>query len=257
MNKTKEYISILISSLLVSQSCMYAQNSYAWRGVATEVTQWLNFGVLSAKYAKQVQSYITQISQFQNEVQQYMNMIKNTVNLPNELWHDFAGQVSQVATIYKKVRGITDTLMNADDELKQIYKNYDFYRIKNMGVKDYFLQYGNWNKTNSVMYERMMSMLGAQASGIEDEQHIVEKLLKANKGDTGQKQALQIGNELTGMMIQQLQQLRQLIMGQNELVAKVKAQEEQEKAATKAAEERMFRSLKQDKWTIEGDEQGY
>jgi type IV secretion system protein TrbJ len=226
---------------------------FAWNGVATEWTQWMNFGALSLKYIKQVQSYITQLNQFQTEVQQYVNMAKNTVNLPNEIFHKFAGNLSQIATIYKKTRLISDTLMGADDELKKIYKNYDFYRIKQMGVKDYFLQYGQWNRSNSNMYERMMGMLGAQASGIDDEQYILQELLKANKSDTGQKQALQIGNELTGMMINQLQQLRQLIMGQNELVTKVKAQEEAEKAASKAAEEKMFSSLQKDKWTIIGD----
>jgi len=92
---------------------------------------------------------------------------------------------------------------------------------------------------------------------MENENDIINQLLEANKGDTGQKQALQIGNELTAMMIQQLQQLRQLIMEQNELQAKVRAQEEAEKARSIALEEKMFRSLKQSKWTIEGNEQGY
>jgi P-type conjugative transfer protein TrbJ len=257
MHKLKETIIILTTSIVYSTSMLNVQNAYAWRGVATEFTQYLNFGKLSLQYAKQVQSYITQLNQFQNEIQQYINMVKNTVNLPNEIWAGFAGQVSQIATIYKKSRNIASTLMHADDELKQIYKNYDFYRINKLGVKDYFLQYNSWNKSNSAMYDRMMQLIATQATSFEDENEILRQLLNANKSDTGQKQALQIGNELTAMMIQQMQELRKLIMGQSELQAKVQAQEEAEKARSKAQVEKYFAPLKQESAVIYGDEEGF
>ncbi len=257
--KRKKYLFVLlVCNAFVTNSLLYTQHAYAWRGVATEVTQWLNFGQLSFQYAKQVQQYATQLTQLQNEIQQYINMVKNTVNLPNELWAKFAGQISQIAGIYKQTRQIANTLMNADDELKEIYKNYDFYRIKNMGVKDYFLQYGNWNKSNSDMYARMMQMLSVQSSSLEDESAVLKELIQANKSDTGQKQSLQIGNELTGMLIQQMQELRKLIMGQNELFTKVHAQEEAEKAMSKAAVEKYFAPLKQSgSAVIYGNEKGY
>jgi len=232
--KLKQPIILLVSTIISSSSLFGVSNAYAWRGVATEVTQYLNFGKLSMQYAKQVQQYTTQLNQLNTEIQQHLNMIKNTVNLPNEFWATFAGKIAQVVQIYKDSTGIAGTLMNADDELKQIYKNYDFYRIKNMGVKDYFLQYAYWNKSNSAMYSRMMKLLGVQASSLDNEQQVLKELLDANRGDTGQKQALQIGNQLTGMLIQQMQELRKLIMGQNELFTKVKAQEEEEKARSKA-----------------------
>jgi type IV secretion system protein TrbJ len=256
-NRHIKIIALIMSNVIYTNALLHTSNAYAWRGVATEVTQWMNFGALSLQYAKQVQQYITQINQLQNEIQQYINMVKNTVNLPNEIWSKFAGQISQVATIYKKSRDITRTLMNADDELKQIYQNYDFYRIKKMGVKDYFLQYNAWNKSNSSMYERMMQLLGTQASSMESESDILKELLSANKSDTGQKQALQIGNELTGMMIQQMQELRKLIMGQNELFTKVHAQEEEEKARSKAYLERYLKPLSGNEITVKGNEKGY
>ncbi len=256
-NKLKIFSS-LISVIISSTAFIYTQQVYAWNGVATEFTQYLNFGQLSMQYAKQVQQYITQLNTLNSEIQQYINMVKNTVNLPNEIWAKFAGQVSQVANIYKNSRGIVSTLMNADDELRKIYKNYDFYRIKQLGVKDYFLQYNSWNKSNSDMYSRMMQLLGTQASSMNNENDIIKNLLEANKSDTGQKQALQISNELTGMMVQQLQQLRQLIMGQNELQAKVHAQEEAEKANSKAQLEKFFSPLKNNESAvIYGNEKGY
>ena len=257
MKITKKISVILICNVISSTALLQPINAYAWNGVATEFTQYLNFGKLSLQYAKQVQSYITQLNQFQNEIQQSINMVKNTVNLPNEVWAKFAGQVSQLATIYKKSRNIAHTLMNADDELKQIYKNYDFYRINKLGVKDYFLQYNSWNKSNSAMYERMMQMIATQATSFEDENDILRQLLDANKGDTGQKQALQIGNELTAMMIQQMQELRKLIMGQSELQAKVQAQEEAENARSKAQVEKYFAPLKQESAVIYGNEKNY
>ena len=255
MKKLKKIGIVCMCNIITTTTIFYIPNAYAWK--ATEYTQYLNFGKLSLQYAKQVQQYITQLNQFQNEIQQYINMVKNTVNLPNEVWAGFAGQVSQIAGIYKKSRNIANSLMNADDELKQIYKNYDFYRINKLGVKDYFLQYNNWNKSNSAMYERMMQMLGTQASSFENESEILRQLINANKSDTGQKQALQIGNELTAMMIQQMQELRKLIMGQSELQAKVQAQEEQEKAISKAQVEKYFAPLKQESAVIYGNEKGY
>ena len=113
-----------------------------------------------------------------------------------------------------------------------------------MGVKDYFLQYRDWNSSNSKMYERMMQMLGTQASSLENEQDILQDLINTNKGDIGQKQAMQIGNELTGMLIQQMQELRKLIMGQNELTTKMHAQAEAEKANQIAVQERLGTYIK-------------
>ncbi|MFM2344035.1 MAG: hypothetical protein RLZZ210_645 [Pseudomonadota bacterium] len=143
--------------------------------------------------------------------------------------------------------------MHADEELKRIYQNYEFYRMKNMGVKDYFLQYRDWNSSNSKMYERMMQMLGTQASSLENEQDIIKELINANKGDIGQKQAMQIGNELTGMMIQQMQELRKLIMGQNELATKVQAQAEAEKAMEITKQQQLNQNFK----FIIGNEKAY
>ncbi|MFM2344005.1 MAG: P-type conjugative transfer protein TrbJ [Pseudomonadota bacterium] len=249
---------MLTTSIIYTSAILNVSNAYAWKGVATEITQYLNFGQLSLQYAKQIQQYATQLQQLNNEIQQYINMVKNTVNLPNEIWAKFAGKISQIVQIYKDSSGIVSTLMNADDELKQIYKNYDFYRIKNMGVKDYFLQYSYWNKSNSQMFTRMMKLIGTQANSFENEQSVLKELLDANRGDTGQKQALQIGNQLTGMMIQQMQELRKLIMGQNELFTKVKAQEEEEKARSKAMLEKALAPLySNESPVIDGNEQGY
>jgi len=242
MKKIKQPLIILISTIISSSSLLHISNAYAWE--ATEFTQYLNFGKLSLQYAKQVQQYATQLSQLNNEINMYLNMIKNTVNLPNEIMHKLAGKIAQVAQIYRNSTGIVSTLMNADNELKNIYRNYDFYKLKNMGVKDYFLSYQNWNTSNSKMYERMMQMLGMQASSLESEQDILQDLLSTNKGDLGQKQALQVGNELTGMMIQQMQELRKLIMGQNELNAKMHAQAEAEKANQMAVQERLGTYIK-------------
>jgi P-type conjugative transfer protein TrbJ len=222
-------IIMITCNIIVTSSFINVQNAYA--GVATEYTQYLNFGKLSLQYAKQIQQYATQLQQLNYEINQYMNMVKNTINLPNEIFNKFAGKIAQVAQIYRNSTGIVSTLMHADEELKRIYQNYEFYRMKNMGVKDYFLQYRDWNSSNSKMYERMMQMLGTQASSLENEQDIIKELINANKGD--------IGNELTGMLVQQMQELRKLIMGQNELATKVQAQAEAEKANQLAVQERL------------------
>jgi P-type conjugative transfer protein TrbJ len=237
MNSIKRAIILLTSSIIYNTALLQTQNVFA--GVATEYTQYLNFGKLSLQYAKQVQQYATQLQQLNNEIQMYINMVKNTINLPNEIWAKFAGKVAQVAQIYRNSTGIVSTLMNADNDLKRIYQNYEFYKLKNMGVKDYFLSYQNWNASNSKMYARMMQMLGTQASSLESEQDILQDLISSNKGDIGQKQAMQIGNELTGMLIQQMQELRKLIMGQNELTTKMHAQAEAEKANQIAVQERL------------------
>lgn len=244
-------IMLISCNILITSSLINTQNAYAWE--ATEYTQYLNFGKLSLQYAKQVQQYATQLQQLNYEINQYLNMVKNTVNLPNEIVHKFAGKIAQVVQIYKNSTGIVSTLMNADNELKSIYKNYEFYRIKNMGVKDYFLQYRDWNSSNSKMYERMMKMLGTQASSFESEEDIIKDLINANKGDIGQKQALQIGNELTGMMIQQMQELRKLIMGQNELATKVQAQAEAERAMEITKQQQLNQNFK----FIIGNEKAY
>jgi P-type conjugative transfer protein TrbJ len=242
---------MITCNIIVTSSFINVQNAYA--GVATEYTQYLNFGKLSLQYAKQIQQYAIQLEQLNNEINQYMNMVKNTINLPNEIFNKFAGKIAQVAQIYRNSTGIVSTLMHADEELKRIYQNYEFYRMKNMGVKDYFLQYRDWNSSNSKMYERMMQMLGTQASSLENEQDIIKELINANKGDIGQKQAMQIGNELTGMMIQQMQELRKLIMGQNELATKVQAQAEAEKAMEITKQQQLNQNFK----FIIGNEKAY
>jgi len=260
-----EYINkanaFMLTSMIVVSSSLMSQNAYALFGLggvtggATEFTQYANFALNLKKYAVQIKEYVNMVNQLANEIKQYENMIKNTVNLPNVLWDKVARPISSIVKTYGRTRNMLKNMLNEDNAIRNIYKNYDFFKLRNQSIDEYFQNYSNWNASNTKMYNRLMDMMGEQANNLDDETDVLDALLAKNKDDIGQKEALQIANEFAGSMVHQMQELRKLIMGQIQMETAYKAKMEQIEAAQKAQAYAMEHNAF--KGVIVGDERKY
>jgi P-type conjugative transfer protein TrbJ len=235
------YIAALSLCVAGGMSNMMNQPAHAWR--ASEYTQLANNALLLKSYLQQVQQVSNQITQIKTLVDQYTTMAKNTLNIPNDIWHTFAQEVAKVASIYKQAHSLMSKFSNIDNEMKRIYKNYDFFRLKQMGVADYFLQYQSWHKVNTELLQDIFEKVGLSADKIAYSEDNIGKLIDINRRSTGHQQTMQITNELLGTMAGQIGNLESIMLNQLQMQTQFNAHREQELAAEQAQKQRMHSPL--------------
>ena len=239
--------SIFMYSAILSVSSI-STNVLAWR--ATEWTQLANNALLLKSYLQQVQQVTNQITQIRLLVEQYTTMAKNTLNIPNDIWNLFAREVAKIANVYKQSRNLINKFTNVDNQMKRIYKNYEFFRVKQMGAKDYFLQYQDWHKINTQLMQDIFEKVGLSAEKINSSEDNIAQLIELNRRSTGHQQTMQVTNEMLGTLGKQIGNLEGIMLSQLQMQTQFNAKREQELALEQANFDRMQSNTK----AIIGDE---
>jgi P-type conjugative transfer protein TrbJ len=217
-------------------------NALAWR--ATEWTQLANNALLLKSYLQQVQQVSNQIMQIKTMVDQYTIMAKNILNLPNDVWNMFAREVAKVAGVYKQARSLINKFTNVDNQMKRIYKNYEFFRVKQMGAKDYFLQYQDWHKINTQLMQDIFEKVGLSAEKMNGSEDSIAQLIELNRRSTGHQQTMQVTNEMLGTLGKQIGNLEGIMLNQLQMQTQFNARREQELALEQANFDRMQSNTK-------------
>jgi len=228
----RKFLKSLFACATLATLPSISTHAFAWNGVATEWTQIAN-GLLLVK------SLSNQIIQIKNQVNQYVNMVRNTINIPNDIWNMFAQEVAKVATVYKESVNLVNTFSHIDDKMKQVYKNYEFFKLNKMGAADYFLQYQSWHKVNTELVNKVFSLVGLTSDKIQGNEEEIRKIIELNRRSDGHQQTMQITNELLGRQSQQLNTLTQLATTQLQLQGQFQAKLEAEEAMKQANEEKI------------------
>jgi len=223
----------------------------AWNGVATEWTQLANNVLLLKSYIAQTTQITNQITQIKTLIDQYTTMAKNALNLPNDIWNMFAREVAKIANVYKQSRSLINKFTNIDNQMKRIYKNYEFFRVQKMGAKDYFMQYQDWHKINTRLMQDIFEKVGLSAEKINSSEDSIAQLIELNRRSTGHQQTMQLTNEMLGTLGKQMGNLEGIMLSQLQMQTQFNARREQELALEQANFDRMQSNTK----AIIGDEQ--
>ena len=113
-----------------------------------------------------------------------------------------------------------------------------------MTASDWQSKYAEWSKegTDNALYA--YKGLGLQASQLKNEQAMMQQLQAMAGTAEGRMQALQVGNMMAAQNVQQLQELRQLMMMQLQMQADYVAMQQDKEAAHEANRTNLYTNWK-------------
>ena len=195
-------------------------------GPATEWTQLLNnvelIGIAGTS-AEQVQNQLTQITQLatqiQNQIQIYENMLQNTLQLPNHVWGQLEGDITQLQNLVNQGQGIAFSMGNLDDVLKQRFQSFAEFQTGLANGEDFSSIYQEWSDTNRETIAGTLRAAGLTSEQFATEEATLAQLRTMSETSVGQMQALQVAHQIAAQQVEQSMKLRGLVAQQTTMFA--------------------------------------
>lgn len=206
-----KFIFLFIAILLQTQN-VYARSVYCvncsdkWQQAiekATSIDQLATLHTTLNESLMQTQQQITMVTQ---NIEQFENMIKNTVNLPIDIYEDVQAEYSRLQNLYKEMGVLSGNL----DGLQEAYD----VRYPKFGEisKNYTENWTAWSDQMDSSNQALLKVTGVQLSDLTNDdsnvQGAVNNLLSAPEG---RMEAIQAGNQLSAMQMQEMRELRTLM----------------------------------------------
>lgn len=148
-----------------------------------------------------------QIESYQTQLQQYQLEMQNIENFPNFTWQNVSTTLADLANAIQTGQALGYSMQNMDAAFQQIYPGYQ-------SPQNYQQSYQNWSNTTLDTIRGGLDSISMQASDFANEEQTINTLRSLAASPTGQLQAVQVGNMLSGEMLNQMEELRQLQMTQ-------------------------------------------
>ena len=171
--------------------------------------------IAGATLPEQITQELTMVEQLNNAIQQVQqgfqslyNQALNLKNLPMQLWPNVSGQLQQLVQLVGQAKGLTYAAQNTAAAVQQQY---------GVNGQDYMTNLQQWNDNLTSQIQQALDQYGLQAQNFQTEQDALQQVENASQSSAGRMQVLQAGNQISGMMVNQMMKLRQTIMAQNQV----------------------------------------
>ena len=199
-------------SLALTVACINCSDN--WTQQMERVTSLEQLRGLLDTYHESIQQTQQQIALVQNNIQQYQNMVQNTLNLPANLLGQVKGQFSQLAQLTNQLNLQKGDYLALGQVFDETYPDLEL--IKNiasgLGVKGIKEVWEKWSAETDRAAEAAFQLTGQQLKDLaENSQALDQYVGNLLSTPEGQMQALQSGNALASLQIDELRQLRALM----------------------------------------------
>lgn len=165
-------------------------------------------------YHEAIQQTQQQIALVQSNLQQYQNMIQNTVNLPKNLLNQVKGQFNQLAQLTNKLNLQKGDYLAMGQVFDEIYPRLEL--LKNItsgtGVKDVKEVWDKWSTEVDRAAQATFQLTGSQLKDLGENSEALDRHISdLLSTPEGQMQAIQSGNSLAAIQVDELRQLRALM----------------------------------------------
>ena len=201
------------------------------------VTNVSQLNKLIDQYAEAAQQTQQQIRMVQQNIEQYQNMLQNTAQLPAHLVNQLNGSLLRLASLTRELKtqrgdvvGLGQVFMNLFPDQSEFA---DLAGTGPQGVNAanarYREKWDSWSESVDQASQATFQLSGKQLEDLQgnasDMQAYLDQLLAT---PDGQMRAIQAGNQLASIQIQEARQLRELMAttAQSSLAAQMKAEKE-------------------------------
>lgn len=198
-----------------------AMPSRGFFGGASEFTQLLNNAELVALAGQsgiQIDNQLVQIGhqveQIQNQLRIYQNLLQNTERLPTAIWGEIESDLAQLEAIVRQGDALAFSMANIDQVLRDRFASYGEQVANPLAGEDFGASYEQWSQTNRDTIAGTLAAANVTSTQLSSEESVMAQLRALSGTAMGQMQALQLGHQLAGQEVAQVQKLRALVSQQ-------------------------------------------
>jgi len=213
---------VALTVALTSASAMFP----AQAGIPTFDT--LNFSQTTISAIENVAQTLKQIEQYRTQLQQYENMIQNTVAPAAYVWDQATSTMSQLRNAidtlnyYKNQAGSLDGYLSKFQNVSY-YRSSPCFQLTGCTKAEWDAMTEGSNRLSSEAQKRandaLFKSLDQQQDTMEADARQLQRLQMLAQGATGQMQAIGYANQLASTQVNQLLQIRGLLLAQQNAVA--------------------------------------
>jgi type IV secretion system protein TrbJ len=148
------------------------------------------------QYAKQATEVATQLQQLENQV-------INMEQLPTQTWASVQNNLQQLVDVVQAANGISYASQNALAQMQQTYGD------PGQLASNQSQSIGQWRTSFNSQVGSALKAIGLSLSDFQTRQQALHQIESLSQTSTGRMQAIQAGNQIAGMTVNQLQLLRQ------------------------------------------------
>lgn len=189
----------------------------------------------AAEFAQQLAEMERQYAQLVTQYQHMLNQAKTISDIRNiNDIHRLTESLQRLQQIYGESRALAGQVEDFDREFQEQFPGYEEYLATN-GYAAMREGYRRWDDHGTDAMRTAMRSAGANVSTIDSEDQMLGDLIRLSQDSNTQTQAIQVGNEISGMMVQQVQQLRLMLNDQIQSQSFYTAQQIERQAMEDAA----------------------
>lgn len=219
----KAFIAFLAASMMVLSGPARAGGGMT--GGATEWTQLANNVELIGIYSEQVAAV-------QQQIQQTANMVQNTLGLSQQMWPSALVQISDLIDTIAAVDGAANASANALQDFARQYQH-----IESMTASQAIQR---WRTGVNNQIAQSLRTAGINANQIRDNQSALAAIQAASQSAQGRMQVLQAGNQISGLMVNEIQSLHMTTIAAQQAQANYLATQVHEREQADEAFRRFF-----------------
>lgn len=182
---------------------------------ALEPTQLLNMAELVAIYAADVE-------QLTQQIKMYQDMVQNTAQLPLQAWSSIEGDLIKLVDTISGINGVVNAQAGALEAAKRQFGDGGL-------LDDYQNRLRNWSQGLTNQAGAALESIGMNINQFGSRQQALRQIQMATQTSQGRMQVLQAGNQIAGLMVNEIQSLHGTIAASNQALvnaAMVKANKE-------------------------------
>lgn len=178
----------------------------------------------TATFAEQIVQEITSLTQLiqqvamvKNNLQTLQNQALNLQGVSVQAWPNISSNLQNLVSIIGQAQGISYASSNVAALMQQKYGD------TSQLLPNYEHQLQGWTANSNSQIAATLKGYGIQAAGMPSEQTALQDIESASQSSAGRLQALQAGDQVAGMQVNQLQQLRSTIINGNQTMLQIQS----------------------------------
>ena len=192
---------------------------------------------LIKQYKEAVEQTRQQIEMVRQNMEQYANMVQNTIQLPASLVNELRGAFTRLASLTSQLKTQRGDIVALGEIFTTLFPEQGLFgdlagagpaEVEAANVR-YREEWDKWSKEVDRASQAMFQLSGYQLQDLQKDpakfQSYIDNLLST---PDGQMKAIQAGNQLAAIQVQEARQLRELMatVAQSELSSQMKAEKE-------------------------------
>jgi P-type conjugative transfer protein TrbJ len=175
------------------------------------------------------------LEQLQQQIQMYQNMYQNTLGIPIQAWSGIAARLTSLVSTIQNTQGIVNATVNSITNMQTAYGNGNL-------LSNHQQNLVNWNKGLNNQIGAALQQLGLNANNFSTTQSALQQIQLASQTAAGRLQAIQAGNQIAGMMVNETQALHSTIIAAEQARLNAVAKQENEKYQDEILYRNFFRN---------------